>query len=316
MNDRIIQELYKLANYEKNNNQFKYNAYKKAYESIQNFSQEITLSNIGEIKKLEGIGKGIFQRIEEILQSNPLPLTPRDPPTQENNLLQTLTNIYGIGPAKARDLIEKNNISSLEQLVNQQDTLLNEKQKIGLKYYESLLKRIPRQEMDLHNKFIRGIWGLESSKNKFTFEVTGSYRRGEMTSGDIDILLTFEERENLMGRLIYSLRKNKYILETLAEGSKKFMGIAKLPNCDPRRIDIIWAPPREYPFALLYFTGSEKYNRNMREHARKLGYKLNEKSLIPLPSNSSPIPIPKFQTEEDIHIFLNLPYLLPQHRLP
>ena len=49
------------------------------------------------------------------------------------------------------------------------------------------------------------------------------------------------------------------------------MGICRLPNQTPRRIDIIWCSREEYPFALFYFTGSDKYNRRVREIAHKKG---------------------------------------------
>ena len=43
------------------------------------------------------------------------------------------SDIYGIGPKKAADLVNKG-ITSIEQLRQKQDELLNNVQKMGLKY--------------------------------------------------------------------------------------------------------------------------------------------------------------------------------------
>ena len=54
--------------------------------------------------------------------------------------------MYGIGPKKAQELVEQG-ITTIQQLRANQHQLLNETQKVGLKYYEDILKRIPRQEI-------------------------------------------------------------------------------------------------------------------------------------------------------------------------
>ena len=43
-----------------------------------------------------------------------------------------------------------------------------------------------------------------------------------------------------------------------------------------RRIDLLYSPPKEYAFAILYFTGSQEFNTVMRQHALDMGYTLNE----------------------------------------
>jgi len=304
MNEKIIECLSQLAEKEKFH-PFKSKAYKTAIISISQYPDEITSSN--QVKTLPGIGKGILEKIDNILNNTF---------TIDNDIFTILTNIYGVGEKKASELIEKHNITDLLTLKSRQDELLNDKQKIGLKYYNYLLERIPQAEMAVHHKLIKGIWDNDATSRpyNFTFELVGSYRRKAATSGDIDILITFDESLNLMSRLVYTLRKNNYIIETLAEGVKKFMGIARIPNHTPRRIDIIWCSREEYPFALFYFTGSDKYNRMVREHAHKMGYRLNEKNLIPITNHTRNMDLPIFESEKDITDFLKLPYLEPVER--
>ena len=92
------------------------------------------------------------------------------------------------------------------------------------------------------------------------------------------------------------------------------------------RIDIRLIPKESYPFALLYFTGSKKTNTMMRNQAIKLGFKLNEYSLVktnvPLHSDNNfdkskmtttDIPV-YFDSEEMIFECLNLNYIKPEDR--
>ena len=92
------------------------------------------------------------------------------------------------------------------------------------------------------------------------------------------------------------------------------------------RIDIRLIPKESYPFALLYFTGSKKTNTMMRNQAIKLGFKLNEYSLVktnvPIYSDNS---LDKSKMKkEDVQVYLdseemlfecvNLNYIKPENR--
>ena len=72
-------------------------------------------------------------------------------------------------------------------------------------------------------------------------------------------------------------------------GSKQlrgtYMGICKLRSFEGsedtkhRRLDIKTYPKCMYPFALLYFTGSDHWNRSMRHFAKKKGFSLSDQGL-------------------------------------
>lgn len=302
----IINELAKVAKIHKSSNNFKYRAYLNAINTIDQL--EFNITNIDQLNNLKGIGKGIRKKIEDILIYGKI----MDEISHRQDIINLFMNIYGVGEKKAKELYDKNGIEDLQTLKDNQYVLLNEKQRIGLKYYHPLLKRIPKKEINVHKKMISKLWmnDLNNIPKLFKFEIVGSYRRESETSGDIDILITYDEHLCLMPKLIDELLRANYMIEILAEGEKKFMGICKLPNLSPRRIDILWTSPSEYPFALLYFTGNDNYNRNMREFANKKGYKLNEKRLISLHNKKVPI----FKSEEEICNFLGLPYLHPSQR--
>jgi DNA polymerase lambda len=75
--------------------------------------------------------------------------------------------------------------------------------------------------------------------------------------------------------------EKKIIIEILSLNNDSFifMGICKDDNNIHRRIDIKVYNKEEFPFALLYFTGSAYFNRSMRLFARYLGLHLSDKEL-------------------------------------
>ena len=80
-----------------------------------------------------------------------------------------------------------------------------------------------------------------------------------------------------------------------------------------RRIDIMITKPAEYPFAILYFTGSKEFNTKMRQHALDLGYSMNEYSLTSTEDGTN-IDENQFKVEKDIFKFLHLEYVDPSKR--
>tara|TARA_Y100000389_G_scaffold186336_1_gene206599 strand:+ start:4405 stop:5271 length:867 start_codon:yes stop_codon:yes gene_type:complete len=281
----IIKKLTELYLYEKNNNnKFKAIAYNNAIQNLK----DIHVHSIDDIKNVKGIGKSIFSKIENIINDNS--------PVLENI---SFTNIYGIGPAKSNELIQKHKISSIDELRNNTH-LLNDKQKIGLKYYDDLLLRIPYKEMEQHANYIYK--SIQSSDPSSTSSIVGSFRRKKQDSGDIDVLMITDKS---MKEIVSNM--SDYILEILALSDKKFMGICKIDKV-ARRIDMLKTTVEEFPYAQLYFTGSKDHNIIMRKKAKNMGFSLNEKGLIP----NKGVPIMK--NEEDIFKFLDIVYKDPEER--
>ena len=104
--------------------------------------------------------------------------------------------------------------------------------------------------------------------------------------------------------------------------------MCKLSDCLTfRRIDIMITKPVEYPFAILYFTGSKDFNTLMRQHALDKGYSMNEYSLkhvsdksvvdkpvVDKPVVDKPVVDHTFKTEKDIFDFLEYSYVDPWNR--
>ena len=75
-------------------------------------------------------------------------------------------------------------------------------------------------------------------------------------------------------------------------------------------MDILFTSYNEYPYALMYFTGSKSFNIYMRKLCAEKGLKLNEKTLT---KNKKKI-TENIKSEGDIFNFLNISYLEPSKR--
>ena len=287
-NKPIIDKLTEYLNNEKVI--FKRNAYLKAIKNLR--GKEVY--TIKDVENVEGIGKGIKEKIEKVLEMK-IP----------EKMSEDLTKIYGIGPVKQKQLNDKG-ILRIEELKENLD-LLNDKQKIGIKYYEDLDKRIPYEEMSVHDNIIKNI--LKGINGINDYSIVGSYRRMKRDSGDIDILVNSDTK--VLKEIVESGIKKGYILEILACKDIKFMGIVKLSEKDvARRIDIMVTNNKEYPLAQLYFTGSKEHNIMMRNKAKEKGYRLNEHKLLNIENNE----IVDIKNESDIFKFLDIKYVDPKNR--
>ena len=308
LNEKLIDLLEELSNVSsKMGENNKALIYKKAQATLYSINEDIT-----DLKQLEGkpfIGKVIMEKFQLYLRDGKLDLIERFKAMPENILI----DVYGIGPNKAKELVEKG-INSIEKLRENQE-LLNDKQKIGLKYYEDILKRIPREEIETYKtQFEKSFEKIKNDNTKY--EIVGSYRRGALNSGDIDVIITSDDIEKF-NIFLDDLIEKKIIIEVLSRGKHKSLVICKLTNnSTARRVDFLYTSPLEYPFAVLYFTGSKAFNTVMRGYALKKGLSLNEHGISKKVGGKKEEKLElDLKTEEDIFDYFGLVYKTPEERI-
>lgn len=225
---------------------------------------------------------------------------------------------------------------------------LSASQEISLRFYEDLQERIPRQEVELILEEIKKS-ALKVDIRLQLFPM-GSYRRGEESCGDIDVIITRDDSDGQRYQesmfKLYNLLKQQRLITYELTSTKKadktnlmYMCLCALNSPGfgkQRRIDLLGVPYHQLGASLIYFTGNEIFNRSIRLKARHMGFILNQKGLFkstptdlhlkfsPLIESSSNsddvgmssrklVPIAS-KTEEEIFKILNIPYLLPHER--
>jgi DNA polymerase beta len=292
---------------------FQARAYTKVMGQIKELPAVRTMSDVAGVK---GVGKEIKLKIETILATGTLPSAEQAGANPQFTAYSALLGVYGVGPVKAKALIDSGilTIEALKAEVARNPKLLTAAQKLGLQYYEDTQERIPRAEMVMHNDVLRRAFTVVGLQ----MEVVGSYRRGLASSGDIDCLVTGSagmSRETIQGAfrvVVEGLIASGYIVGVLARGDAKTLAYAKHGET-ARRLDLLLTAPEEYPYAVLYFTGSDLFNIAMRSWALERGYTMNEHSMTPV-SADKPAP-PLMRSEEDIFAFLGLQYVAPTARV-
>ena len=310
MNEELVYLMENLATImSKRGDQIRARVYKRAQETILAFPYPIV--NVLQLKGQPGIGSTIMEKLKEYQETGTLQLIERE----KNKPEYVLSNVYGIGPIKAKELVEKYGIKNIEELRERQEEVLNIVQKIGLKYYEDIEQKIPRSEIDEYNNIFASVFNGVREEDS-AYEIVGSYRRKLQESSDIDVIITSQNPlvfENFLNVLI----ERKIIVNVLSRGKTKSLVVAKIPSSNVhRRVDFLYTKHDEYPFAVLYFTGSKGFNTLMRSHALKMGYTLNEHGLSKMVDKKKTEKVDKFFTNErDIFDFLGLEYKSPQERI-
>uniref|UniRef100_A0A670J194 DNA polymerase n=1 Tax=Podarcis muralis TaxID=64176 RepID=A0A670J194_PODMU len=308
-----------LANYERNVNRaiHKYNAYRKAASVISKYPSKIKSG--AEAKKLDGVGAKIAEKIDEFLSTGKLRKLEKIRQDDTSSSINFLTRVSGIGPAAARKFVDEG-IKTLEGESAVAVSLVG-----GNMYFEDFEKRIPRKEMLEMQEIV--LSEVKKVDPTYIATVCGSFRRGAESSGDMDILLTHpnftsesSKQPKLLHQVVEQLENIHFITDTLSKGDTKFMGVCQLPSKDEettypyRRIDIRLIPRDQYYCGVLYFTGSDIFNKNMRTHALEMGFTLNEYTIRPLGITGVAGEPLLVNSEKDIFDYIQWKYREPKER--
>ena len=313
-------------------NYYKLLVIKKTIDIIAKFGKKIISGS--QLANIKGIGDKTISRINEIIDTGKLSEIKQGQVQIES--IKELSSIYGIGPMKASEFYSKYKITNLKELVkaHKQGIIeLTDQMKLGIKYKETLIEKIPRiliAKLDIfvHDK-------LQKIDKDFISVVCGSYRRDKPYSSDVDILITnkklkSKEDSGKYLQLVIDNLKKYFIVDSLTtsynthfQGFASFKLIPNLPiDYDKKefnvkynviRLDIILVPIQFFYPALLHFTGSGDFNQKLRLHAKSLGYKLSEYGLIKIDETGKEVYL-EAKSEKDIFDTLLLKYVPPEKR--
>lgn len=308
-------------------NLFRLKQISNALEIIKKYPT--TIKSGEELKEIKGIGKGIINRIDEILKSGSLSeITIGKEDIKKSAYIDDLKEIYGIGETKAHELVYEfgiKNIEDLKKAYKEGKIKLNNNVLVGLKHHDEYKQQIPRKEMKKMNKYLKKI--ALSIDPSLEVKICGSFRRKKPFSNDIDCMLTHPKiktiddmrtKKNYLHLFINTLQEVSFIVDTLTSENveTKFMGFCRYsPKYPLRRIDIRYIPRESYYPALIYFTGSGTFNQKMRQNAKKKGFKLSEYGLYQIDKNGKYTIFIPVKSEEEVFEKIDMKYLEPKDRI-
>ena len=311
-NFQILERYYK-----QEGDRWREQAYNRAIIAIRGLNIS-DIRNINQVKKVPGLGKQSVEKINEYLETGQIAkveevkkLIVKEKENQKNvskqRILGKFASVLGAGEKTAEKWWDAG-MRSLDDL-RKNPKLLTHQQKIGLKYYDDLHTRIPREYITTFQLMVRYVLAKEVGMNGYELTVAGSYRRGNSSSGDIDILIT--SKKLTLKTIVDTLKKWDIITDVISMQKEKFMGIAHCPSGQYFyfHVDIVFLPKEQWGAGLLWFTGSKGFNIMMRAKAKQLGYTLNQKGLF----NKNGDQIPAY-TEKEIMKAVGMKWTPPEER--
>ncbi len=291
---------------------FKVRAYEGGARAILSFSGDFEKAvRSRELLEVPGIGRGLFDNIETLARTGSLPyydeLRARFPPG-----LRDCLKVPGLGARKVRRLREALGIDSLESLEKAcRDGRLAGIKGFGPATVERIVRGIAllRSSAGFHRyprALRRGeeiLQALRGTGLASRLAIAGSLRRRKEIIRDIDIVAASREPDLLCA----AFRSLPGAVEVTAEGPTK----TSLRFADGPAADLRVVSEEEFPAALLYFTGSQEHNTQLRMRAVKRGMKLNEYALFAAEAPGRPRPC---ASEEAIYAALGLAYIEPELR--
>jgi DNA polymerase (family 10) len=260
----------------KGENPFKVTAYRKAAQSLE--TDERSLSQIEDLSKIKGIGKGTAAVIQEIVETGSSTLLEELRAEIPADLLQLL-KIPGLGAKKIAKLHQNLGITDLNSLKTAcENKKVSALEGFGDKTEEKLLKAIGELTTRPERLPIAYMLSIAEQIEKVLitidpidqFSRAGSLRRHRETMKDLDFVIATTEPEAVSEGLLKALA----VKEVIGSGETKLSLVLK--DDFQVGVDFRLVQPDAFATALHHFTGSKDHNVLMRRLAKTRGEKISE----------------------------------------
>ncbi|NXH18313.1 TDT nucleotidylexotransferase, partial [Bucco capensis] len=300
------------------------------------------VTRMKDIQGLPCMGDRVRDVIEEIIEEGESSRALEVLNDERYKSFKQFTSVFGVG-VKTSEKWYRTGLRTLKDVKADKTLKLSKMQKAGFLYYEDLVSCVSKAEADAVNLIVKS--------TVYTFlpdalvTVTGGFRRGKEIGHDIDFLITNpgpREDDKLLhkGLLLYcDIVESTFVKDQLP--SRKVDAMDHFPKCfvilklcQPQldnssyniskkidmaevkdwkaiRVDLVITPFEQYAYALLGWTGSRQFGRDLRRYA------IHERKMIldnhALYDTRKRIFL-KAGSEEEIFAHLGLDYVEPQER--
>ncbi len=296
----------------KGENVFKIRAYRRAAQVIEHLPKEmaVMLEQGEDFQKIPGVGDAIAKKSTELIKTGKLEAYESLKDEFPEGITRLL-EIPGIGPKTAHLLSSELKITSAELLEEEiKEGKVADLFRMGDRTAQNLLhkiqairrkdQRIPiGQALPIVEDILKSLSSLPGVKNMIS---AGSLRRFRETVGDIDIMGTADNPENVINKFVAL----PVVKEVLAKGPTK----ASVILSPGLQADLRMVEHDSFGSLLQYFTGSKEHNIALRTRYQKKGLKLSEYGITDVAHDR----LKKFTTEEAFYKRLGMQYIPPEIR--
>ena len=259
-------------------NPFRIRAYANAARTIAGRSVELAdIVAAGKpLPRIAGVGGDLAAKILEIRDTGDCALLRELRRTHPKGLVELL-RVPGLGPKRLKRLYQELKIDSPAQLqsaaraghIRSLTGFGVESEKRLLAAVEAFLGREQRVRCDIAMPQAEAIVrSLRAAREALQVEIAGSARRRRETVGDVDIVVTAHNANDVTRRFV----GNDAVDRVLARGTTRSSVVLR----SGLQVDLRVVEPESFGAAMLYFTGSKAHNIALRRIARDRGLKVNE----------------------------------------
>jgi len=293
-------------------NRFRVRSYRDAAQTVSSLSANLAdLVGRGEdLTELSGIGDSLAEKIEQMVEHGSVEqldaLESEIPPG-----LRDMMKVEGLGPKRVKTIWEELGAESLDELETlAREERIRELEGFGSKTEQNILEGIDRARVDRGRTRIdiaeqRAEAVLDHLREDEAVDrvvAAGSYRRRKETVGDLDILVTCDEPEEVTERFVGF----EDVVEVVSQGSTRSTVYVR----GDFQIDLRVVPEESYGAAMKYFTGSKEHNVACRKRGVERDLKINEYGVFEGEDEERV----GGAEEEDIYDLVDLAYVPPELR--
>jgi DNA polymerase (family 10) len=311
----------------KGENDFRVRAYTNGARVVQQLEGDLgELIKSGKLADVRGIGDALFDKIAVLAETGKLPFLEELRAATPPGLVEML-RLPGVGPKKVKAMHDALGIDTIEKLKAACDSGEVAKLKgFGEKTQAKILEGIgflgqvgQRVRIDLAYALGEAlIQQLKALPGVQQAELCGSLRRRRETAKDIDILIASDKPKPIMDAFV----KLPEVLQIVGHGETKSSIVAKMSHAGEAvtlNADLRIVTEEQFPYALVYFTGSKEHNIRLRQRAIERGLSLNEYAFTPLApggrgAGGVGVKKIKVKSENDIYAALDLEWVPPEMR--
>jgi DNA polymerase (family 10) len=291
-------------------NPFRVRAYQNAARLLRRYGREasVMLSKGEDLSELPGIGKDLAGKIKELAETGTTDLLESLKESTPPVAIE-LMKVPNLGPKRIRKLIADLGIHTIEQLHRAAlDGRIQKVRGFGPKLQHDVLESLSagkvktsRTKLAVAAAAAKPLLAyLKRCPDIDQSVIGGSYRRGQETVGDLDILVTASRAS----RAIAWFRQYPEFEKVAAAGKTKATAFLR----SGLQVDVRVVAPVCFGAALHYFTGSKAHNIAVRALAQGRGLKISEYGVFRGNRRIGG------KTEAEVFRAVGLPYIEPELR--
>lgn len=291
-------------------NPFKVSAYRKAAANLEAFEGDINA--VADFTQLKGIGKGVAEVLEDIRAHHESSLLKSLKEQIPEGLIQML-KIRNLGAKKIVKINGALGITTVDELkaacLNNEISALagfgKKSEENILSGIEEMLTMTERLSIYQVHQFTQMIDAALAQIDEIDrFSVTGSFRRRNEFSKDIDYIVETSDRENVK----VQLTKLPFIKKVELAGVEKVTVQAEREDLITT-VDFRFTDSTGYAHMLQHFTGSKEHNIRIRQLAKERNEKISEYGITTDDGN-----LIQMQSEAEIYQHFNQTFIPPEMR--